>query len=102
MNWPGGSWAFSRVLGEGAVRSLAGILCVLIAVALVTGGIGLFAKWELWRSIVIGGAVFSTVAYLLLWNGKIQALDNQGFIGILINLAILAVLLILKWPKLEF
>ena len=102
MTWPDGSWAFSRLLGGGMTRSLTSVLCALVAVILVTGGIGLFAKWELWRSIVIGGTVFSTVVYLLLWNGKMQGLDNQGLIGILINLAILALLLILRWPKLEF
>ncbi len=32
-------------------------------------------------------------------DGKIQALDNQGFIGILINLAILTVLLIFGRPS---
>jgi len=102
MTWPDGSWAFSRLLGDGTTRSLTSILCVLVAAILVMGGIGLFAKWGMWRSIVIGGAVISTVVYLLLWNGKMQALDNQGFIGILINLAILAALLIFRWPRLEF
>jgi len=102
MIWPDGSWAFSGFLGNDTTRSLASILLVLIAVILVIGGIGLFAKWELWRSIVIGGVLLSTVTYLLLWNGQMQRLDNQGFVGILINLAILAALLILRWPKFEF
>jgi len=102
MIWPDGSWAFSGFLGNDTTRSLASILLVLIAVILVIGGIGLFAKWELWRSIVIGGVLLSTVTYLLLWNGQMQRLDNQGFVGILINLAILAALLIFRWPKFEF
>lgn len=101
MSWPDGSWAFSGLLGNDVTRTVASILCVLTAILLVTGGIALFAKWELWRSIVVGGAVLSTVIYLLLWNGKMQGLDNQGFIGILINLAILTVLLIFRWPKFE-
>jgi hypothetical protein len=101
MTWPDGSWALSGFWGNDTTRSLAGILCVLVAVILVVGGIGLLAKWELWRSIVVGGTLLSTVAYLLLWNGKMQRLDNQGFIGILINLAILVALLIFKWPKLD-
>ena len=101
MTWPDGSWAFSGLLGNETTRSLASILLALIAVILVMGGIGLFAKWELWRSIVVGGTLFSTVTYLLLWNGKRQRLDNQGMVGILINLAILAVLLILRWPTFE-
>jgi len=102
MTWPDGSWALSGFLGNDTTRSLTSILLVLIAVILVIGGIGLLAKWELWRTIVIGGVSLSTVTYLLLWNGQMQRLDNQGFIGILINLAILAALLIFRWPKFEF
>jgi hypothetical protein len=102
MIWPDGSWAFSRIWRDATARSLASILCILIAVVLIIGGIGILAKWGLWRPIIIGGTVFSTIVYLLLWNGKMQALDNQGFIAILINLAILASLLIFEWPKLEF
>lgn len=101
MTWPDGSWAFSGFLGNTATRSLASFLLVMIAVILVIGGIGLFAKWELWRSIVIGGVLLSTITYLLLWNGQMQRLDNQGFIGILINLAILGTVLIFRWPKFE-
>ena len=102
MTWPDGSWAFSGFIGNATTRSLASILLVMIAVILVLGGIGLFAKWELWCSIVIGGVLLSTVTYLLLWNGQMQRLDNQGFIGILINLAILAALLVFRWPKFDF
>jgi hypothetical protein len=101
MTWPNGSWAFSSLFGDEKTRSLISILCVVAAVIFVAGSLGMFANWNLWRSIIIGGAVFSTVLYLLSWNGKIQALDNQGFIGILINLAILVVLLLLRWPKIE-
>jgi hypothetical protein len=101
LTWPDGSWAFSRLMGDGTTRSLTGILCVLAAVTLVAGGIGLLAQWGVWRSIIIGGVAFSTMIYLLLWNGKAQALDAQGLVGILINLAILALLLLFRWPKLD-
>lgn len=101
MTWPDGSWAFSGPLGNETTRSLAGILCVAAAIIFVAGGAGMFVNWSLWHSIVAGGAVFSTVIYLLLWNGKMQRLDNQGAIAILINLAILFVLFVLRWPKLE-
>jgi hypothetical protein len=102
MTWPDGAWAFSRLTGSEATRSLASILCLLIAATLIMGGIGIIAKWDLWRPIVIGGAVLSTLTYLLLWNGKMRGLDQQGGIGILINLAILAALLIFRWPKFGF
>lgn len=101
MTWPDGSWAFSGPLGNETTRLLAGILCVAAALIFVAGSLGMFVNWDIWRAIVASGAVFSTVTYLLLWDGKTQRLDNQGAIAILINLAILFVLLVLRWPQLE-
>jgi hypothetical protein len=101
MTWPDEAWAFSRLVGNEATRSLASVLCLLVAALLVLGGIGILTKWELWRPLVIGGALLSTISYLLLWNGKMQGLDQQGGIGILINLAILATLIVLRWPTVE-
>ena len=102
MLWPDGAWAFSRLLGQAGTRNLASILLVMAALAFVVGGVGLFAKQGWWRPAVIGAATFSSVLYLLVWNGTFQALDNQGAIGILINLALLAAVLIFNWPKLDF
>jgi len=99
MIWPDGAWAFSRLLGNETTRSLTSVLCVVAAILFVAGSLGMFANWSLWRTIVASGAVFSSVIYLLLWNGQMQRLANQGAIAILINLAILFVLFSLRWPK---
>ena len=99
MVWPDGAWAFSRLLGEAGTRNLASALLVVAALAFVVGGVGLFAKQDWWRPVIVGAATFSSVLYLLFWNGTFQALDNQGAIGILINLAILAAVRIFHWPK---
>jgi hypothetical protein len=101
MTWPDGSWALSKLLGNEATRTLASALCILTAIVFFAGGIGMFAKSGFWRPLVISGVVLSTFAYLLLWDGKLKGLDHQGGIGILINLAILASLVIFQWPKLE-
>ena len=37
-----------------------------------------------------------------MWNATFEHLDNQGLIGILINLAILAAVLIFRWPNFAF
>jgi hypothetical protein len=34
-----------------------------------------------------------------MWDGKLQALHDKGGIAILINLAILVVVLVFKWPS---
>ena len=65
MSWPAGSWAFSRLLGDGTTRSLTSLLCVLVAVVLVTGGIGFFAKW--------GSMAFHRHRRGLAFNGRLLA-----------------------------
>lgn len=102
MTWPDGSWSFSRLLGDGSIRSLASVALVVAALVFLAGGAGIFFRQQWWRPMVLAAAVFSGVLYLLLWNGKLQGLDNQGGIGLLINLVILAALLVLDWPKLGF
>jgi uncharacterized membrane protein YphA (DoxX/SURF4 family) len=98
MAWPDGSWAFSRLLGDEAARALASVLLILAALALVAGGIGVLAGQAWRRPVIVGAAAFSSVVYLLLWNGKAQNLDGQGAIGILINAAILVAALMFRWP----
>ncbi len=102
MVWPEGSWAFSRLLGDGTTRRLASIACVLAAVGFVAGGTGILAGQAWWRPAVVGAATFSTVIFVLLWDGGLHKLDNQGAIAVLINIAILIAVLILQWPDLGF
>jgi hypothetical protein len=102
MVWPDGSWAFSKLLGDEATRLLASASCVLAAIGFVAGGIGILAGQRWWRPPVVGSAAFFAVMLVLLWNGQMQKLDDQGAIGILINVAILVAMLILRWPAFEF
>lgn len=101
MIWPDGSWAFSRLLGDGGTRWLASAACIVAAAAFAAGGVGLLLQQPWWRPIVVSAAVFSAVVYLLLWDGALQNLDGKGGVGILINLAILAVVVVLRWPTID-
>ena len=87
--WPDGSWAFSKLLGEGGTRVLASAALVLAAIGFVIAGIGTLAKFTWWMPIVVGSAVFSIVLYVLYWDGVLQKLPDKGGIAILINLGIL-------------
>lgn len=98
--WPDGSWALARMLGNQSTRGLASLLLVLSAIGFVAGGAGLLAGMTWWRTVTVGAALLSSATYLLFWNGRLQNLDGQGWIGILINLAILAAILIFQWPNL--
>lgn len=96
MVWPDGSWAFSKFLGDETTRALATVLLVLAAIGFVAGGAGIIAGQVWWRPVVVGVAAFSTVLYLLFWDGALQNLDDKGAIGILINVAILVAVLVLQ------
>jgi tetrahydromethanopterin S-methyltransferase subunit E len=52
--------------------------------------------------VVVTTAVFSSLAFLLFWDGTLHKLDVQGGISILINLAILLAVLVFQWPKFDF
>jgi hypothetical protein len=99
LAWPDGAWAFSRFLGDEATRNLASVLLVLATIGFVAGGVGIFVKQDWWRLLVVGAAVLSAALYILMWNGHLQRLNDQGIIGILINMAILVAVLVLRWPK---
>jgi hypothetical protein len=89
MAWPDGSWVFSRLLGENGARTLAGIFCVLAAAGMLVGGVGMMLGQSWWRSVVIASAAVSGALYILFWNGRLQHLDRQGGIGLLIDAGIL-------------
>lgn len=101
MVWPDGTWAFSRFMGNTIIRNLASFLLILAAVGFFAGGVGVFLKQACWQPAVVGAAVFSSVIYILFWDGVMRSLDNKGGVGIVINLAILVAVLIFRWPNIE-
>jgi uncharacterized membrane protein YphA (DoxX/SURF4 family) len=101
LTWPDGAWAFSRFLGDEAIRKLASVLLVLAVIGFVVGGVAILAGQGWGRSAVVAAAVLSAMLYILLWNGHLQRLDDQGAFGILINVVILIVILVVQWPDLK-
>lgn len=102
MDWPDGSWVFSRFFSDEITRSLASVSYILAAIGFVVGGVGILFKQAWWQPIVVGSAVFSSVITVLFWDGKFQKLDDKGGIGLFIDLAILVALLLFQWPDLGF
>ena len=97
MVWPDGSWVFSKILGDANTRSAAFFMLGLAAIGFVVCGLGLLFRAEWWRVLAVVSCVLSTLVFLLLWDGKLRGLDEQGGVGILINSAILALVYLLKW-----
>lgn len=96
MLWPDGSWAFSNLLGDHVTRWLAGIACLVAAIGFMVSGLGVILDQAWWQPVAIGVAIFSSLTFVLLWDGKRQKLDDHGGVGLLVNLVILTMLLILQ------
>jgi len=82
------------------IFTMAAVTFVLGAIMFVTGGIGLILGQAWWRLIVVSAAVFSSAIIVLFWDGRRNTLVDQGGIGLLINLAVLAFIYILDWLSL--
>lgn len=102
MLWPEGSWALSGLLGDEATKSVASIACVVAALGFVAAGTALLFGQGWWRPAAVSAAALSSLVLVLLWNGRMQGLDGQGAIAVLINTAILVALLIVQWPDSQF
>ena len=99
--WPTGSWVFSNLLSDEKIRLLASASLVLVAIALILAGAGLFFNQTWWRTMFVIAIVISSLVYILLWNGKMKQLPDQGFVGILINIVLAFFILVLNWPNFE-
>ena len=100
--WPDGSWVFSRLLGNDPTRVVASFSLVMAAIGLVVGGIAILVGQAWWQPVVVGSLIFSSILYLVMWNGRIEWLSDQGVIGVLINIAILIAVLVFRWPQFAF
>ncbi|MBN1265629.1 MAG: hypothetical protein JXA25_09060 [Anaerolineales bacterium] len=98
MVWPDGSVVLSRPIGDEPVRIIASVLLIASAAGFTLGGVGLVFKQDWWRPIILGISIFSSLIFLLFWDGHMQKLNDKGFVGIAINLAILVLLLVFRWP----
>jgi len=96
MGWSGESWLLSSFMPESATRTLATVLYTLATLGFVAGAVGLFLRQAWWSPVVIGAALFSAVTIFLFWDGGMQMIVEKGFLGILINIAILIALLAFK------
>ena len=95
LSWPDSSWTFSRLLGVKTTRLLAFIILIRVTLGFLAGGMGGLLRQDWWSAVTAGSAVFSSVIFILFWDGKLQALSEQGGVGVLINLAILAAVQVL-------
>ena len=96
MPWPTGAWAFPSRVSDGAIRAFAAVGIGVTALAIMVGGVGILfgAGWADW--VAIGGAALASVAHVLLWSGRWAEAMDHGGIGVAINVAVIAAILVLR------
>ena len=95
MVWPDAAWAFSRFLGNVTIRNLASLSLLLSAIIFIISGVGILSNQPWAKSLTIGAITFSSIVFILFWNGQLQDLDGQGGIGLIINIVLLVAVLLL-------
>lgn len=90
LGWPQGSWALSRLGVEGSAGTLVAVGCALAAAGFLAAAAAAWFRASWWPAVGIAVAAFSSLLFLLAWNGRPHNLDGQGGIGLLINAVLVA------------
>jgi hypothetical protein len=84
-------WTQSLLFGDGpVVKTLIYVFSIAAAAVLVVAGVSFMAKADWWRVAWIAGAGFGLLTLVLFWQ-------KDWWIGVLINLALLAVVLFTRF-----
>jgi len=97
MTWPNPSWILSNVLKERDIQLICSTFCIIDALFFAVGAVALFFELSWSEYLIIIGCIISSITYVMFWNGKLQRLDNQGGIGILINIGIFIALTLFEF-----
>ena len=88
--WPDGAILLSKMFSVETVRTIATAALIISAVGFVAGGILFFFDQSWWKTIIIAIAIFSSILYLISWDGNMQSIHDKGAVGILLNILIIA------------
>jgi hypothetical protein len=100
-NWAdqtGDSWALTGLLGEPATRAIATALWSGVIVLFVAGVGGFLAGTDWWRAATIAASVLSVVGIVTFWGG---IATSSAIFALIADLAILAALVLVRWPSTE-
>lgn len=96
MGWTGNSWLLSGWMGESAPRNLAVFLYLIAAILFTASGIGYYLGKTWFINTMIISTVFSSILIITFFDGRFDLLVQKGLVGLIINIALLAWVLIAK------
>lgn len=93
MVWPAEAWIAALLKGLPATRVLATVGALLGGAWFMLAGVALIVRLSWGQRLTLGAAIFSSLYYVVLWNGRTDHLPNQGAIGVGINLVVIALMI---------
>ncbi len=90
IGWSGRSWLLRGLLSEEALRWVATAAYAAATVLFVVAGAAVLAGAGWMGTSISLAAVVSALAILVFWDGRVHKLADQGFIGVLIDVALIA------------
>jgi hypothetical protein len=93
QEWSGSSWFLGSAVTSGQLRALAIGLHVIAGIATIACAFAIgFAPsvphW--WRRFAITGAAVGIAAFSVFWDGQIRLLFDEGVIGAIVSVILLA------------
>lgn len=94
MGWTGSSWLLSYFFGDEVQRSIASVSYPLAGLLFMAGAIGIYAHTGWAEKILILASILSSLLIVMYFDGRWALLVQKGLIGLAINMAIIAWLLL--------
>lgn len=92
--WPERSWLFARFVDGATTQRVASFFFLISVLIFAIAGFSVLLRAEWWQTGLIVAAVVSSLTIFAFWDGTLQRLPDKGFVGILINVALVAVVLL--------
>jgi hypothetical protein len=97
-NWTGTSWLLASRLDESGTRTAGAIVFALLALSFVFSGIGVAFRVPWATSWLANSSILSSGALFLFWDGSFQSLGEKGIVGLAINVLLLTLIFVFKFP----
>ena len=91
IHWSRESWLLSNFLSDGLLKNISLILYSGSILFFLIAGLLYIIEFEKREAVVYFSSIFSTITILIFWDGSLQHLDDQGFVGIMINISIMII-----------
>jgi hypothetical protein len=98
-DFTGRSWLLGNALGGPGTRTLGSYLFTGVVLLFVIAFVGMAFRQDWSTGWLYGALVLSSLGLLVMWDGHLARLPDQGLIGLLINIGLAVLMIYFGFPK---